>query len=66
MSFEITPEQRVPGLKNPLTQEQIENLLKGWGPFVEPTEAEIQQVAEELLPKGANRDDLLNKLVDFI
>ena len=64
--MEITQEQRKPGLKNPLTPKQVGIFQKGWGAFCPPSAEEIQKVAEELLPQGANEQELINRLADFV
>jgi len=63
MSLEITPEQRVPGLKNPLTQEQVDWVeakmlqeLKANKTILQWTP--VQEVAEALLPQGASLNDI--------
>ena len=63
--LEITPEQRKPGLKNPLTQEQVARFQTGWGAFCPPNEEEIQEIAEELLPQGAEVAEIMNRLADL-
>ena len=60
MSLELTPEQRTPGLKNPLTQEQIAWLTKDEAtvPFVM---GDPQEVAEWVLTK--NPDATLGQIM---
>jgi hypothetical protein len=63
---EITNEQRKPGLKNPLTKEQVEDLRRGWGGFAPPTVEETQAIAEELLPNGGTISDILDRMADLV
>ena len=63
--LEITPEQRAPGLRNPLRPQQVKHLMRGWGSFCPPTEEDIQETAESCLPHGASLADLTNLLADL-
>jgi hypothetical protein len=65
-NLEITPEQREPGLKNPLRPEQVKDLQKGWGMFCVPTEEVIQKIAEEYLPQGATIGDLEDRIAAIV
>jgi len=63
MSLEITAEQRVPGLKNPLTQEQVDWVeakaaKENWPLYLE----DPQVAAQAVLPLGATLEGVLEEM----
>ena len=66
LKIEFTNEQRQPGVKNPLTPDQVLYFQIGWGGLGYPSDEVVQNVAEELLPKGAGVNEIRSRLVDFI
>jgi hypothetical protein len=65
-NLEITPDQRVPGLKNPLRPEQVEWLeiqvsRENWPFYLE----DPQTAAELVLPQGANLAQVLDEMFNY-
>ena len=66
--LEITPEQRKPGLENPLTQEQVEWVKKQVRQHTVGIHLQMddpQKIAQEILPQGKSLIDIYNAVELF-
>jgi hypothetical protein len=67
--LEITREQRAKGLRDPLRPEQVDYFMDQWkssmGAFCPITRQDIQEVAAELLPMGAGKEEIADRLIDL-